>query len=140
MYLLDTNLISEIRRIKFGKCNAGVASWIETIRFEEVYTNVVVMMELERGILSMERKDPAQGLVLRRWFENQVKSTFEGRILQMDEITASLCARLHVPDKSPENDAWIAATALRHKLTLVTRNTKDFEHMGVKLLNPFLES
>lgn len=140
MYLFDTNLISEIRRIKFGKCNAGVASWIETIRLEEVYTNVVVMMELERGILSLERKDPAQGLVLRRWFENQVKSTFEGRILQMDEITASLCARLHVPDKSPENDAWIAATALRHKLTLVTRNTKDFEHMGVKLLNPFLES
>lgn len=138
MYLFDTNIISEIRRLKYGKCNIGVKNWIETIPPDQIYTNVIVMMELERGILGMERKDPQQGKVLRTWFENQVKMTFEGRVLDIDPLTATLCAQLHIPDRSPENDAWIAATALRYKLTLVTRNTKDFEHMGVKLLNPFI--
>lgn len=140
MYLFDTNIISEIRRIHFGKCNIGVANWISTISPDYMYTNVTVMMELERGILSLERRDPAQGKVLRTWFEEQVRPSFRGKILLIDEVTASLCASLHVPDKSSENDAWIAATALRHNLILVTRNVKDFENMGVKVLNPFQES
>lgn len=138
MYLFDTNLISEIRRLNFGKCNLGVKNWIQTIPPEQIYTNAIVMMELERGVLGKERKDPEQGKVLRNWFENFVKPTFEEKILDIDTATASICARLYVPDKSPENDAWIAATALRYNLTLVTRNTKDFEHMGVKLFNPFI--
>lgn len=140
MYLFDTNIISEIRRIHFGKCNIGVANWISTISPNYMYTNVTVMMELERGILSLERRDPTQGKVLRTWFEEQVRPSFRGKVLLIDELTASLCASLHVPDKSPENDAWIAATALRHNLILVTRNVKDFENMGVKVLNPFQES
>lgn len=95
------------------------------------------MMELERGILGMERKDLVQGRALRIWFEHMTAAMLQGRILPIDETTAEICARLHIPDKSPENDAWIAATAKQHGLTLATRNIKDFEHSGVKLINPF---
>ena len=140
MYLFDTNIISEIRRIRYGKCNKGVENWVNSIPSHQIYTSVVVMMELERGILSMERRDPLQGKVLRTWFEQQVRPTFKGKTLYPDDITATLCAGLHIPDKVPDNDAWIAATALRHHFTLVTRNIKDFEKMGVKLLNPFIEN
>ena len=135
MYLLDTNLISETRRIP--KINAGVAKWLKQTPKESLYTCAVVMMELERGVLGMERKDPAQGLHLRRWLEQDVKRRFAGRILPIDEDTAAICARLHVPDRSPENDAWIAAIAIQHHLTIVTRNVADFSESGAKLLNPF---
>ncbi|WP_298081439.1 type II toxin-antitoxin system VapC family toxin [uncultured Cardiobacterium sp.] len=135
MYLLDTNLISETRRIP--KINAGVAKWLKQTPKESLYTCAVVMMELERGVLGMERKDPAQGLHLRRWLEQDVKRRFAGRILPIDEDTATICARLHVPDRSPENDAWIAAIAIQHHLTIVTRNVADFTESGAKLLNPF---
>lgn len=135
MYLLDTNLISETRRIP--KINAGVAKWLKQTPKESLYTCAVVMMELERGVLGMERKDSAQGLHLRRWLEQDVKRRFAGRILPIDEDTATICARLHVPDRSPENDAWIAAIAIQHRLTLVTCNVADFSESGAKLLNPF---
>nr|CBA05611.1 putative plasmid stability-like protein [Neisseria meningitidis alpha275] len=102
-----------------------------------MYTSAIVMMELERGVLGMECKDGQQGGILRRWLEEVVKPTFKARILPINETTAEICARLHIPDKSPENDAWIAATAKQHGLTLATRNIKDFEHSGVKLINPF---
>lgn len=135
MYLLDTNLISEARRMP--NANAGVAVWLEQTASELMYTCAVVMMELERGVLGMERKDPAQGLHLRRWLEQDVKRRFAGRILPIDEDTAAICARLHVPDRSPENDAWIAAIAIQHHLTIVTRNVANFAESGAKLLNPF---
>ena len=135
MYLLDTNLISETRRIP--KINAGVAKWLKQTPKESLYTCAVVMMELERGVLGMERKDPAQGLHLRRWLEQDVKRRCAGRILPIVEVTATICARLHVPDRSPENDAWIAAIAIQHHLTIVTRNVADFTESGAKLLNPF---
>lgn len=135
MYLLDTNVISESRRIP--KMNAGVAAWLKQTPKEKLYTCAVVMMELERGVLGMERKDPAQGKLLREWLEQDAKPRFAGRILPIDEDTAAICARLHVPDRSPENDAWIAAIAIQHRLTLVTRNVADFAESGAKLLNPF---
>lgn len=85
----------------------------------------------------MERKGKTQGAVLRRWLDEVVKPAFSGRILPIDADTAAICAALHIPDKSPENDAWIAATAKQHRLILVTRNTADFERTGVRLFNPF---
>ncbi|QIW16337.1 twitching motility protein PilT [Pasteurellaceae bacterium RH1A] len=139
MYLLDTNVISEIRRAKFGKCNTGVLAWIKGIQPSQIYTSTVVLMEIERGVLSMERKDVPQGQILRTWFEEQVKTTFKDQTFGLDEQTAHLCAQLHIPYHAPENDAWIAATAKQHNLILVTRNIKDFENFGVKLLNPFVE-
>ena len=135
MYLLDTNVISETRRPV--RMHRNVKAWLEQTSPESLYTSVIVMMELERGVLGMERKDPAQGAILREWLEQVIKPAFNGRILPIDEDTAAICARLHVPDRSPENDAWIAAIAIQHRLTLVTCNVADFSESGAKLLNPF---
>lgn len=137
MYLLDTNLISEIRKLPKGKCNQGVAEWVHRTSKELMFTNAVVIMELERGVLAMERKDKAQGEMLRYWLDNEVKPAFDGKILKIDDKTAQICAKLHIPDHAPENDAWIASSAIQHHLTLVTRNTADFARLGVKLFNPF---
>ncbi|WP_201289353.1 PIN domain-containing protein [Pelistega ratti] len=95
------------------------------------------MMELERGIISVERKDTVQGNLLRYWFEIEVKRAFHHKTLKIDEHTAQIYAKLHIPNHTPENDAWIAASAIQHHLILVTRNTKDFVHTGVRLFNPF---
>lgn len=137
MYLLDTNVISEIRRLKHGKCHPSVAQWVSKTSEALMRTSVIVMMELERGVLALERKNPEQGKVLRTWLENQVKPSFLGKVLPIDEKTAEICAKLHIPAHAPENDAWIASSALQHKLILVTRNVADFKQMGVKLFNPF---
>ncbi|CAM3841566.1 type II toxin-antitoxin system VapC family toxin [Avibacterium endocarditidis] len=139
MYFIDTNVLSEIRKIKSGKANQGVIRWLSEINEQQIYTNIVVMMELERGILAKERKDPWQGKILRQWFENTIKIGFANRILHLDAKTAQICATLHIPNHCPKNDAWIAASAIQYGLTLVTRNTADFSRMGIKLFNPFDE-
>lgn len=135
MYLLDTNVISESRRRT--QYNAQIFTWLESIESKNLYTNAIVMMELERGILSKERKDVSQGKVLRIWFEETVKPAFDGKILPISAKTAQICAKLHIPDFAPENDAWIASSALEHHLILVTHNVQDFARTGVKLFNPF---
>lgn len=137
MYLLDTNVISEMRKIKRGTGNAAFAKWLKQTDSSTFYTSVVVLMELQRGVLGMARKDPQQGAALRLWLETLMQTLFAGRILPIDPGTAALCATLHIPDRAPENDAWIAATALQHGLVLVTRNRSDFANTGVKLLDPF---
>lgn len=137
MYLLDTNIVSELRKCAVGKGNQGVCEWADGQDLQEFYLSAVVLMELERGVLVAERKDPQQGAALRAWLENIVKKQFSARILPVDAQTAAICAALHVPDKSPENDAWIAAQARQHRLTLITRNEKDFRGLGVKVFNPF---
>lgn len=139
LYLLDTNIISEMRRVEKGKGNQGVADWVQSLQSAQLCTSAVVMMELERGVLSMERRDPVQGQDLRIWLEQVVKQQFKEQILPLDAATAKLCAALHVPDRSPENDAWIAAQAMQHHLILVTRNEKDFADLGVRVLNPFTD-
>lgn len=137
MYLLDTNIISEIRKLAKNKCHQSVANWVRATSKELMFTNAVVMMELERGVMSVERKDTTQGKLLRYWLEIEVKSAFHGKVLKIDEKTAQICAQLHIPDHAPENDAWIAASAIQHNLILVTRNTADFARTGVRLFNPF---
>lgn len=135
MYLLDTNIISATRRRMLD--NASVFEWLATVDNTLIYTNAIVMMELERGILSMERKDKQQGKILRLWFEDTVKPSFAERILPITDKTAQICAKIHIPDHAPENDAWIASTAIEHRLILATRNVADFKKIAVKLFNPF---
>ncbi|WP_022951217.1 type II toxin-antitoxin system VapC family toxin [Leucothrix mucor] len=137
MYLLDTNIVSEIRKIGRNKADKNVVAWLSNVSKESFYTNAVVVMEIERGILRMSRKDQQQAASLKDWYQTVVKSMFHERVLPIDEATANICATLHIPDLAPENDAWIASSAIQYDLTLVTRNTKDFQHPNLRVLNPF---
>ncbi|CAM5187256.1 Probable ribonuclease FitB [Oligella ureolytica] len=139
MYLLDTNVISEMRKVATGRANLGLCEWASRQEASWFHISVVTAMELERGILSVERRDTQQGKLLRRWLEQVVRRQFGDKTLFIDDITAEICASLHVPNRCPENDAWIAAQAIQHNLTLVTRNEKDFIGLGIKLINPFSE-
>ena len=134
---LDTNVISELRLSPSKKINPNFAKWAKTIHRNDCYTSVVVFMEIERGVMRMERKDSVQGKGLREWFENFVKPYFENRILKIDRTTAEICAKLHIPNMRPENDSWIAASCIQHNLPLVTRNVADFQNLGIALINPF---
>jgi hypothetical protein len=137
MFILDTNVISELRRAGQGRADQNVVAWAGSVKATELYISVITILEIETGILQIERHDQAQATALRNWFEVQVLSTFEGRILPIDEIVARRCAQLHVPDPKSERDALIAASALVHGMTVVTRNTSDFDQTGAKLLNPW---
>lgn len=137
MYLLDTNVLSELRKVRLGRADVNVVAWAQTVDAAELFVSVVSLMELELGVLAMERKDPAQGALLRAWLQEQVLPEFSSRTLSIDTAVAQRCARLHVPDKRGERDALIAATALVHSMTLVTRNVVDFQPMGVSIINPW---
>jgi toxin FitB len=139
MFLLDTNVVSELRKAKTGKAHARVAAWATKVPPGSLYLSAITLLELEMGVLQIERRDPTQGAVLRRWFDAHVLPAFAGRVLSVDKAVALQCARLHVPDKLSERDAMIAATALVHGMTVVTRNVADFEPSGVPVLNPWLE-
>ena len=137
MYLLDTNVVSELRKVKAGRADAHVAAWAHNIPVARLFISVITLMELESGVRLLSRRDPAQGDLLRLWLDNHVMTAFAGRILPVDQAVALRCAPLHVPDPQPERDALIAATALVHSMTVVTRNVADFEPLGVALLNPW---
>ncbi len=137
MLLLDTNVISELRKVRAGKANAGVSLWAEQAATSDLYVSVIALQELEIGVLRLERKDVVQGRTLRVWFEEHVLPAFSGRILSVDVAVARCSASLHVPDPRPIRDALIAATALVHGMTVVTRNASDFETTGVPVLNPW---
>jgi predicted nucleic acid-binding protein len=136
MYLLDTNVVSELR--KAGRADPVVRAWAEKTSLGLFWLSTITLLELEIGVLRMERRDAAHGGLLRRWMENWVLVRFGERMLSVDAAVACEGAKLHIPDPRPERDALIAATALVHGLTVVTRNTTDFEPMGVALLNPWL--
>lgn len=136
MFLLDTNVISELR--KAHKADTHVSSWGTGQRPADLFISVITIMELRMGILSLARRDAPQAAVLESWLSRQVMPSFSGRVLAIDLAVANQCAALHVPDPRSDRDALIAATALVHGLTVVTRNTRDFEATGVLLLNPWL--
>jgi hypothetical protein len=137
MFVLDTNVVSELRKAATGKANPRVVAWAASIRPAALFLSVITLMELEQGVLLLERRDPRQGAATRQWLERQVLPAFEGRVLPIDDHVALRSARLHVPDPRQERDALIAATALVHGMTVVTRDTADFEPSGVPLLNPW---
>ncbi len=135
IYLVDTNVWSELRNP--GRTNDNVKAWARAADPGEMCLSAVTVFELERGVLLIERRDPQQGAVLRRWLQDRVLGPFERQILPIDTAIARRCAGLHIPDPRPERDALIAATALTYGLTVVTRNVGDFEPMGVTLFNPW---
>jgi predicted nucleic acid-binding protein len=137
MHLLDTNVLSELRKAKSGKINRYVKAWAGTVRPATLYLSVISILELEIGILLVKRRDPAQGALLRAWMEDYVLPAFAGRILAIDTSVAQRCAALHVPNPRSDRDALIAATAFVHGMTVVTRNTADFEPTGVPMFNPW---
>ena len=135
MYLLDTNVISELRRRK--RADLKVVAWIGAVHAGDQFLSAITILEIETGAQLLSRKDKAQGAMLRSWIDDQVLPTFQGRILAVDTAVAQRCARLHVPESRAERDALIAATALVHRMTVVTRNVKDFRPMGVAVINPW---
>ena len=118
MYLLDTNVVSELRKIRVGKADARVASWADSVDAADLYLSVMTLQELEIGILLVERRDQAQGKLLRAWFDAHVLPAFAGRILPVSEAIARRSAQLHVPDPRPVRDGLIAATALVHRMAV----------------------
>ncbi len=138
MFLLDTNIISESRKLGTSRIDPHAARWLAGVDVATTSISVMSLFELERGVQQMERRDPVQGAGLRAWFATRVLPCWERRTLPLNRAVALRCAGLHIPDPKSERDAWIAATALDAGLTVVTRNTADFAAMGVALLNPFL--
>ena len=134
MFLLDTNVVSELRK---AQADPAVAAWARSVHASKLYISAITLLEIETGILRLERRNPGQAAPLRNWLEVHVMSAFAGRVLSVDGAVARRCARLHVPDRSNECDALIAATALVHDLTVVTRNTRDFAFSGAPVLNPW---
>jgi predicted nucleic acid-binding protein len=137
MYVLDTNVVSELRKIRLGRADSNVALWADSVDAVDLYVSAITVQELEIGVLLAERRDPAQGAMFRTWLESHVLPAFAGRILPVDTTVAMRSARLHVPDPRPVRDCLIAATALVHGMTVVTRNIVDFEASGVMLFNPW---
>lgn len=137
MYVLDTNVVSELRKAKSGKADKNVTAWAVSVQPSSLFLSAMTVLELETGILMVERRDPVQGAVLRAWLNDHVLLAFVGRVLAVDTAVAQRCARLHVPDPRADRDALIAATALVHGMTVVTRNVIDFAPTGVQILNPW---
>ena len=137
MYLLDTNVISEFRKARIGKADRQVAAWANSVSMESMFLSSVCILEMELGTLLMERRDAVQGAILRAWLEDFVLPTFAERILVVDTPVALKGAALQVPNPRSYRDALIAATALVHGMTVVTRNVKDFKDTGAALLNPW---
>ncbi|MEW6996596.1 type II toxin-antitoxin system VapC family toxin [Colwelliaceae bacterium BS250] len=138
MFLLDTNVISELRKATTNKADKNVIKWAKQQSVGSLFISSITILEIEMGILQKERKDPQQAAKLRTWLDFHVLKAFSERILPLDTSVALQCAKLHVPDPKSERDAMIGATAKVHGMTLVTRNIKDFKHMKLELINPWL--
>jgi predicted nucleic acid-binding protein len=140
MFLLDTNVISELRKARAGTADPGVLAWAAGVEASMLFISAITVLELEQGVMLVERRDAKQGAVLRAWLDGRVLPEFTLRTLPIDIAVARRCAGLHVPDPRSERDALIAATALVHGLAVVTRNISDFEKTGVRLVNPWAHS
>lgn len=137
MFLLDTNVVSELRKARAGRADKNVIAWAAGMSAASMFVSVITIQELEIGVLLAERRDRPQGAVLRRWLEDQVLPAFAERIIPVDAVVARRGAMLHVPDPRPVRDALIAATALVHGLSVVTRNVADFAPTGASIIDPW---
>ena len=141
MYVLDTNVVSEIRRIRAGRADPGVTAWARRVETDLTYISAITIQELEYGVLLAERRDPGSGAVLRNWLDNDVHRAFDQRILPIDAKVARLAAALHVPNPAPVLDALIAATAIVNNMAVVTRNTRDFRRIHrLEVIDPWNQS
>ena len=138
MYLLDTNTVSELRKAKTDKIDKNVQAWANHVSTTILFISVITVLELELGILLLERRDNQQGAILRTWLHDHVLPAFSGRILDIDTTVARRCAALHVPDRRSDRDALIAATAIVYGMTVVTRNVSDFRPTGAEIFNPWI--
>ena len=138
IFILDTNVVSELRKVRLGKADDNVARWADSVNAADLYLSVITIQELEIGVLLAKRRDSVQGAMLRSWLNSHVLPAFASRILPVDTLVAQRSARLHVPNPHPIRDGLIAATAMVHGMTVVTRNGDDFEPTGVQILNPWM--
>lgn len=137
MLLLDTNVISELRKSASGKADLNVVEWARQQSTSNLFISVISIAELERGIQLKERMDRYQGQILRRWFNDHVLPTFENRILPITTEIAIRSAQFHCPNPKPLGDTLIATTAIVHGMQIVTRNVSDFDACGVRIINPW---
>ena len=140
MFLLDTSVVSELRKAGTSKADVNLTQWAGSVESGYLYLSSISVLELEIGVLRMERRDKRQGKVLRLWLANRVLPAFDGRVLPFDLAAAECCAQFHVPHPRSDRDSFIAAIAQVHNLTVVTRNIQDFEPLGVPLLNPWQQT
>lgn len=138
MFVIDTDVVSELRKVRSGKANGGVTAWATEVPSAQMFISSITIHELEYGVLLRERSDPRQGAVLRTWLDESVSAAFADRVLPVNEAVARRAAALHVPDPAPFRDALIGATALVEGMTIVTRNVRDFERFeDIELVNPW---
>lgn len=137
MFILDTNVVSELRKAKTGKADANVVAWAAAQDPAALFLSAITLLELEMRVRLAERRDSSQGSALRAWMADRVLPTFAGRVLPVDGPVALCCAALYVPDPRSDRDALIAATGIVHAMPIVTRNVADFELTGVKIINPW---
>lgn len=139
MYLLDTHVVSALRKAGTPLADSALVAWAGSVESRSLYIASITVLELEIGVQRMERKDPRQGQILREWLTQKVLTAFAGRVLPFDLIAAQYCARLHVPNPRSDRDSFIAAIGRTCDMIVVTRNVRDFESMGVELFNPWQE-
>ena len=138
MFILDTNVVSELRKAAAGRANNGVTDWANSVPATLMFMSVITLHELEHGVLLAERSDPTKGVILRTWLDNSVNPAFADRLLPVNAEIARKSAALHVPNPAPFRDALIAATALHHDMTVITRNTSDFNRFtNLAVTNPW---
>ena len=138
MFVLDTNVVSELRKVRAGKADPGVSDWASGVPSGQMFLSSITIQELEHRVLLAERADPPKGGLLRRWLDGSVAAVFDQRVLAVDATVARRAAALHVPDPAPFRDALIGATALVHQMTVVTRNVKDFTRFdGLDIIDPW---
>lgn len=133
-WLLDTNVLSELR--KQDRASPQVMAWFDAVHDADLFTSVLVLGEIRRGIASIRRRDPSAANALDAWL-GRMQTAFHDRVLPVTSGVCDRWGRLNVPDPVPTVDGLLAATALEHGMTLVTRSTRDVLRTGVPVLNPF---